>query len=218
MSDDLATRIRIAERLDDLGASIEYLPDPAVDRKGRRPFPVMEHFVEPDSGSRIELHAFRQEAGRSVVSYSRTLPPGTGRFGAHLHLDFEERWLVYSGRASFREGRRRGTLEPGETWTVPPGAPHVDPYNEADEPLELLSIITPPSRFAFIYGRTLGQGLVAGTLTGQQQLTTLQLMAVLHATRGETFAAGPPIVIQRHVVIPLLGRLARLRGVRPAVW
>jgi mannose-6-phosphate isomerase-like protein (cupin superfamily) len=215
---DLESWISTAERLDSLGAEVRYLPDPSYDRLGRRSFPITETFRDPNGEGRVTLHAFRREGDRSVLSHARTLPPGTGRFAAHRHLDYEEQWLVYSGTAGYKQGRERGTLVAGEKLILPPGTPHVDPYNDSDEPLELLGLISPPNSFTFHYGRTHGDALRAGRVNGQQQLTPLHLMLVLRETRAGTYAAGPPIPIQRLLVIPLLAALARLRGYRMSTW
>lgn len=215
---DAGVWISTAERLDSLGAEVRYPPDPAYDRLGRRPFPTTETFHDPDGEGRVTLHAFRREGDRSVLSHARTLPPGSGRFAAHRHLDYEEQWLVYSGTASYKLGRKRGELGPGEKLILPPGTAHVDPYNASDEPLELLGLISPPNSFTFLYGRTHGDALRTGRVNRQQQLSPLHLMLVLRESRAGTYAAGPPVTIQRLLVIPLLAAFARLRGYRVSTW
>lgn len=215
---ELMQPLRLAEHWEGPEADFLRIPDPAYDRQGRRPIPAVETYEDAELGARLVLHAFRREGDQSVLSYARTLPPGAGKHGAHLHRDFEERWLVYSGRARYRKGRRTGTLEAGDTVTFERGMAHVDPYNDAEEPLELLSLMSPPTTFAYVYGRTLVQAVRDGKANRRQQLTPLHLMLVLRSTRAETFAAGPPILLQRLVAIPLVAALARLRGYQVARW
>jgi quercetin dioxygenase-like cupin family protein len=177
---------------------------------------VFEIYTHDDSGARIDTHPWFYRDGQQLFGWTRIFPPHTGRFAAHRHEDVEQRTTVSFGAARYRIGREWRELEPGEELVIPPGTPHVDPYNDTDGALELTTLFSPGPMYLFHYARTLGQAIRDGNVTHQQEFKLLHLMVMLAQPGAETYAAGPPIALQRFVVIPLMAALGRLRGYRPA--
>jgi uncharacterized RmlC-like cupin family protein len=153
--------------------------------------------------------------GRAVAEF--VSPPGTGKAGGHLHRDFEQRFDVLEGEMRVRIGDEPArTLGPGEHADVAPGVGHQDPWNESDATATWRISIAPATPFVRIFIATYGELLAAGKLTDQETFTFLQLMAVLHAGKADSWGEGIPIALQRPLVVAA-AQVARLRGIRPVV-
>ena len=83
--------------------------------------PLIEN---PSSGERIRIRTSAAESGGKVLAWDLWLAPGGRVPSGHVHPRQEERFTVLRGRLRFRIGRRRLVVGPGQTVTVPPGAPH----------------------------------------------------------------------------------------------
>jgi mannose-6-phosphate isomerase-like protein (cupin superfamily) len=165
---------------------------------------------EGGRGTRVEV----TESNAQRLRLRRTYPAGTGRADPHVHLDFAQRWTVVEGHGRVAIGGDESEIGPGETIGVDRGTEHRDPFNPGGEPLVVDWLIEPQNEFieAFIdaYVWLLGRD----RLNDKDEFPMLQLMTILHATRAQSFAVGPPRIVQR-AFIPLAAALGRLRGYRP---
>jgi mannose-6-phosphate isomerase-like protein (cupin superfamily) len=143
----------------------------------------------------------------------RLMPPGTGKTDAHLHRDFAQVFEVVEGTASCSVDGAEGTLSAGESVDIPRGVPHVDPYNPGPGPLVVRNVVTPAGRFVDVYVSSWGRALEEGRLNSQDEFTFLGLAVMLAEARGDSWAAGPPMALQR-LAVPVAARLGRLRGHR----
>jgi mannose-6-phosphate isomerase-like protein (cupin superfamily) len=172
--------------------------------------PVAEIFLHPDGRSRLALHVWRNDETRQhFLSFDRRLAAGTGRSGAHVHLDCDSSFQLRSGRALYVVDGEQRLLEVGERVVIPAGTPHVDPYTEPGQEAELYLTMEPGRDFAFRFARTFGRALAAGAVNGRHELPWFHLMVVLRATRAETYAVGPPRLLQKHIAIPLAAWIGR---------
>jgi quercetin dioxygenase-like cupin family protein len=78
----------------------------------------------PVSGERIRIRTSAAESGGELLAWDLWLAPGGRVPSGHAHPGQEERFTVVRGHLRFRVGRRRRVVGPGQTITVPPGAPH----------------------------------------------------------------------------------------------
>jgi quercetin dioxygenase-like cupin family protein len=76
------------------------------------------------SGERIRIRTSAAESGGELLAWELWLAPGGRVPNGHVHPGQEERFTVVRGRLRFRIGRRSRVVGPGQTVTVPPGAPH----------------------------------------------------------------------------------------------
>jgi quercetin dioxygenase-like cupin family protein len=83
--------------------------------------PVIEN---PASGERIRIRVSAAESGGELLAWELRLAPGGRVPNGHVHPVQEERFTVVEGCLRLRVGRRSRLVGPGETVTVPPGAPH----------------------------------------------------------------------------------------------
>lgn len=177
--------------------------------------PVYEFYTRRD-GARLELHPWFYADGREYLGITRVLPPGTGRGPAHVHPGVEQRSLVLNGgTARYRLGGRLGLLAAGEELVIPPGRPHVDPFNPGGHPVTVRSVFTPGPVALLAYGRTLGQALRDGSVNAQQELPLPHLLLMLAQPRSPILAARLPPALQRpalRLLAPLLSHL----GYHPA--
>ncbi|WP_198347769.1 cupin domain-containing protein [Nocardia terrae] len=182
----------------------------------RRDLPIFEIYSGAN-GARLEIHPWFFVDGRQYLGITRILPPGTGKGPAHVHPGITQHSFLLSGRAArYRRGIRSGTLPLGDELIIPPGAPHVDPYNDSDEPIVLRTLYSPGPVWMLSFGKTLGHAIRDGNTNSQQELRLLHLLMMLGTPGSVTFAAGLPLAAQRRVLLPLAMRLARRRGYAPA--
>lgn len=78
----------------------------------------------PASGERIKIRVSAAESGGELLAWELWLAPGGRVPSGHVHPGQEERFTVVRGRLRFRIGWRSRVVGPGQTVTVPPGAPH----------------------------------------------------------------------------------------------
>jgi mannose-6-phosphate isomerase-like protein (cupin superfamily) len=179
--------------------------------------PVFEFYTERSSGARLELHPWFYADGRQFLGFTRVLPPHTGKAPAHVHPGVTQHAvLLDGGMARYRRGRRDGVLREGEELVIPPGVPHVDPYNDSDEPVTVRSVFSPGPVPLLGHSRTLGQAIRDGKVNAQQELPLPHLLLMLAQPGSVIFAAGLPVGLQRRVLLPLAAAIARRMGYRPA--
>lgn len=78
----------------------------------------------PASGERIKIRVSAAESGGELLAWELWLAPRGRVPSGHVHPGQEERFTVVQGHLRFRIGRHSQVVGPGETVTVPPGAPH----------------------------------------------------------------------------------------------
>ena len=166
--------------------------------------------VNDRTGTRFEV----AEASRQRLRFRRTYGPRTGEADAHYHLDFVQEWTVVDGRCRVQIDGEDRDLAPGESLAVELGTPHKDAYNPHHEPLVVDWRIEPCNEFIEAYGDAYAHLLVRGELNEQDEFPMLQLFTILAATKGQSFASGPPRALQK-VLIPVAALVGRLRGYRP---
>jgi mannose-6-phosphate isomerase-like protein (cupin superfamily) len=173
-------------------------------------------YVNPRSGARATLTEHWKDTGGARTVLERVVPPGTGKAAPHYHLDFFQTWEILGGTATMSvEGKQR-TLSAGERVELPQGTPHADPWNEGTEDMTMRLTIEPVPQFVEAYAEAWVAGFEKGTLNDQDELPLLHVLAIAHATDGESYAAGPPRWLQS-ALLPLAAAVARLRGYRVPV-
>jgi Cupin domain len=170
----------------------------------------MPRWTNPRTGAWLES----SRDGDDLV-IERVMKPHTGKADAHRHMDYLESYEVFDGTATIHVDGERRTLGPGERLELPPGVPHVNPYNETDADLRHRHRIGAPGRpFAEAFVSALGHHMENGTVNDQGEFSNLQLFVVLHGTRAQSFRTGIPIWLQK-AVLPLGAALGRMRGLKP---
>ena len=154
-----------------------------------------------------------------VVSPSeirRVIKPGKGKLKAHYQLDYVERFVIESGRATIRHKGATIDLGPGDEYEIQPCEAHVNPYNRGTEDLVFRQSAEPLVPFVEGFVKTYGAALEARRTNRQDEVRLPALFAV--ATRVETpsYAAGIPRPLQ-HLAFPLGAAYARMLGIPVAL-
>ena len=160
-----------------------------------------------------------EEIGRGfTLEYSA--PPGspTALIQPHLHSGWTEEFQVVSGEARYRLGREERSLKAGEGAILPPGVPHLHPWNAGAEPLTVRQTTT----FAEPDPEAIGDTIRAfamlfwlaneGKVDAHGRPDPLQgalILRTLHRHGG--YQASPPVPIQR-LLVAVLARIAERRG------
>lgn len=170
-------------------------------------------YVNARSGGTISiLEHWDDTAGERAV-LQRMMPAGTGYVGPHIHLDFDQVWEVREGQAHIEVDGGERVLNPGQRIEIPRGTDHRDPWNLGPADLVVQGELEPVTEFARVYLETYVKQAEAGALNEQDEMPLLQLTVIWKETDGESFAATPPVAIQR-VIGPARAAFGRLRGYR----
>lgn len=165
-----------------------------------------EELVHPISGDRlryleVEGDSFRVEQFRM---------PGKFSLENHYHKTQTEGFEVLAGKARYIANGVEGTLVAGESISFPPGTPHVNPWNDGDEVLQIIQSMSPALDFAVVH-KTLILGAGQGYVRPDGRTKLLAMCAVLSRAKGKTYSASLPEWLQR-LLIPTLAPLGRLMG------
>jgi mannose-6-phosphate isomerase-like protein (cupin superfamily) len=169
-----------------------------------------DRYEDPSTGAKFEV-LVAPEGDERRLELRRVMRPGTGKVVAHVHLDGVERFVVESGIATVKLGRRRLVLGPGEEVEVPVGTAHVNAYNEGNADLVMRHAVEPANDFVLGYFETLGRFMREGRADRQGELPLAAAFAVGDATNAQTFAVGVPHALQRAAVLPIGARIARAK-------
>jgi mannose-6-phosphate isomerase-like protein (cupin superfamily) len=169
-------------------------------------------FENPRTGAVIEMVQVPRD-GDGRLDVRRVMKPGTGKAAAHVHMDYVERFLIESGRATAKIEGRTVTAGPGEQIEVRVGQAHTNPFNAGPEDLVMHHVFEPASDFVLAYVETLGHLMLEGRADRQGELPLLAAFAIAHATDAQSFAAGVPHGLQKSVIAPAGAWVAKLRGI-----
>jgi hypothetical protein len=121
------------------------------------------------------------------------------------------RGTVVEGTVTAKLDGRTLRLAPGDTLDVPLGSTHVHPHTGEGETAVLEHEIGDPPGFVALYFANWLRWLGRGEVDRQDEATFLQIMAILRASPGGTWVAGPPVAVQK-ALAAVLGRFKRVAG------
>jgi quercetin dioxygenase-like cupin family protein len=148
--------------------------------------------------------------GRYMQSETRVRPGGAVSV-VHRHRECTERFEVLEGELTVQLDGQTRTLTPGEQLTIAPGAAH-HYANTSDEDVVFRFDVWPAARFEAMVVTLFALGM-EGRTDAKGAPSPLQ-MAVLLDEYGDVLeVVGPPRWLQR-IVIPVLARIGRARGLR----
>lgn len=165
----------------------------------------------PSGASFKVIETPHENVGERVV-FERGMSPRMGRVDPHYHLDCDQDYEFLEGELD--DGDRR---KPTRLWPRREGLgserdlPTTTPSTRLTKPIKFRTAITPSPALITAYGDTLAHSFATGSVNRREELPLLQILALTHATDGNSFRAGIPRTIQR-VMLPAANALARLRG------
>lgn len=163
----------------------------------------------PASGERITIRVSGDESGGELLAWELRLAPGGRVPNGHVHPVQEERFTVVEGCLRFRVGRRSRLVGPGQTVTVPPGAPHHFANPGRAEALVLVE--TRPAMQMHELLRVAAQLARDGRGRPRRLPRPVDLLLFMDEFRSEVQAAYLPARLVRPVV-RAVARLAALTG------
>ena len=180
---------------------------------------------ESDKASPAAVNWLRAERQlqETMPSIERRLAWGMGRFPTHVHLDFAERFIVTEGAAiaEFDGDQLRLTADPSRsTLYIPPGVPHVNPYNDDTDNLEFRQSFIHPTEGSRTYVETLA-AVVADGCDADGELPWPLILAIGDITRDRTYLTpvskrarrtdALSFTLQRRILLPIGNLVAGLR-------
>ncbi len=147
------------------------------------------------------------------IKIRRTMPENTGKVPDHFHENGVETFQVIEGSATGSVDQVECRLGPGDLLEIPVGSRHVHPFTSPGETAVVEAWIEPRPEFAQTYFASWLQWLKDGKTDKQDEITFLQVMALLKDGGGGTWVSGPPVPVQK-VLGQVLGRVANLTGTK----
>ena len=167
----------------------------------------------PFTGERIIFEQTEQDTGGALIAFEHfMLPHPMPTFPEHVQLNQEERYEIISGSARYRLAGVDGQAHTGETVIVPPGAIHINCWNEGPEALKMRHSFRPGGG-ADIFFETIFTLAMNGKTNARGEVNLLQLAVIGNEIKSQTFNAGIPISLQR-LALPVLAMIGRLLGYR----
>lgn len=149
-------------------------------------------------------------ASGDVMRAETTVRPGGGAGPLHRHRFQEERFELIEGEIVARLGSRRQRVRSGETFVVPPDAPHTFAV-EADEPARLIVEFRPGLRVAEFFAQLFWLA-DNGRVDARGRIDPLQAALLARAYPLEFFYLPRiPAPLQQAIARPLAA-LGRRRG------
>lgn len=102
-------------------------------------------------------------------------------------------------------------LRAGDVLEVPPGSSHVHPHTDTSATATIEHTIEPRVYFVEVYFNTWMARLPEGSVDRQDEVTFMQVMAIIKAANGGTWVAGPPVAVQK-AMAAVLGPIAERTG------
>ena len=149
-------------------------------------------------------------ASGDVLRSETVVQPGGGGGPLHRHRFQEERFEILEGEIIGRIGRSRLRVRAGETFVVPPDAPHTFTV-EADEPARFVTEFRPGLRLAEFFAQLFWLA-DHGQVDAEGRIHPLQAAVLARAFPSEFFYLPRiPAALQQTIARPLAA-LARRRG------
>lgn len=168
--------------------------------------------IKSPRGTRVEI----LESTPERISFQRSFPPLTGgtKRKAHRHTSTSETYKMLAGDASALVDGREHRLQPGDVLEIPLRSSHVNPYTKEGDTATLVHTVTPRTRGVEVYFTSWLHWLEQGEADARDEPTALQIAAIVkEGGRAGTWTSGTPVFLQR-LVLPVLGLIAELRGIR----
>lgn len=148
--------------------------------------------------------------GRYLRSETRIRPGGAVAV-AHRHPGLSERFEVVEGALTMQLDGETVVLGAGERLTIPPGSAH-HYANRSEQDAVFRCEVWPADRFERMVVTLFALGM-EGKTDAKGAPSPLQMAVILDEYADIFELVGPPRWLQR-LVIPLLARLGRARGLR----
>jgi len=178
--------------------------------------------TDPRTGTRSVVVRGADEMSGRGWELEVHCPEGAGpNIVAHLHMTWTETFEIVQGTAACRLGGEQRTLQSGESLVMPPGIPHVHPWNAGTGAMVYrqtndFSANTPEAVYDVLGAFATINGLAGEGGIGARGLprNPLQFAATLRTlTKHGGFDAAAPIPLQKFVGATV-GRLAEALGYR----
>ncbi|MGI9400924.1 MAG: cupin domain-containing protein [Rhizobiaceae bacterium] len=178
--------------------------------------------TNPKTGSIWKIIEGDQETGGKGFTIEVTCPPDSGQdVLEHLHLDWVEEFEIISGKAKYRLDGVEKTAKKGDRITMPPGQPHIHPWNDGKGKMTYHQIVkfetSNPEAFQDVIGAFFTMFGLAGEGKAKEDgmpKNLLQFAATIKAlTHHRGYDASAPIFLQ-NLTGATLGTFAGWLGYR----
>jgi mannose-6-phosphate isomerase-like protein (cupin superfamily) len=166
----------------------------------------------PVTGERIVFHQTSRETNGEAVVFETFVQPNGFVAAAHVHPNQEERFEIVSGTLGLKVGGGEIVSGPGETLTVPAGAPHRF-WNAGDEEVRFRCEVRPALNFEQLL-ETMFALAAAGKTNKKGMPNPLRLAVIARAHFDVVRLPFPPAFLQR-LGLAFGAPLGRLVGYGP---
>lgn len=163
----------------------------------------------PKTGERIVFLQVSQDTNGDLLQMEYIAKPHLLGPPGHIHIAAEERFEILAGTGVFRVAGKEIVLGAGQLAVIPPGTPHAF-ANPGDEELRMRLELRPALHMETFFETNFGLGRDGKTnVRGRSNL----LQDAIVGREFGVFLAGPPIFLQRPLIV-VLAAIAKLLGYR----
>ena len=166
----------------------------------------------PVTGERIVFLKTSAETDGELVEIETYLQPGAFVAAAHIHPYQEERFQVLKGTVTFRAGREKVELGPGQGITVPAGTAHKF-WNAGDDEASFTCEVRPALQFEQLIS-TMYSLAEDGKTNKKGMPNPLRLAVIARSHFDDVRLPFPPVALQR-LGLAMGSPLGRLVGYGP---
>lgn len=187
-----------------------------------------ERFEDPFTGNQLVFAKTARDTNGTRLEIEFFIQPDTGKgLSAHFHPYFDERFEILAGSAHYMLGNDERSTQAGDVFVLPKGVPHVHPWNVGNDVLHWRKItqLDKPNMDWLLETEEFFETLYA--LAQQRKLgpdglpsNLLQKVVVAQALEPHTYAATPPVLIQRplYSFLAAIGRAIGYKTYYPAQY
>lgn len=138
--------------------------------------------------------------------------PGNFSLGEHYHTLQTESFEVLSGQARYIAGGQEGVIKAGEKVSFPPRTPHINPWNDGEDELQIIQSLSPALDFD-VFHLNIIRSAAKGYIRRDGSTKLLAQAVALHETKSKVYTTKLPEAVQR-VLFAVLAPIGRLLGYR----
>lgn len=161
----------------------------------------------PRWGRRLEFKVTASETKGKVMEAVIHLKPGAGKMDEHIHANTHERYTVLSGTMRAKVDGKFRRLKQGDVVDIPPGTPHINPWNNSREDASVQLWLSPENGYEEFL-TLMYHVAVTEKLSRRKDISPLQYATIGDRVPAVDYLTSMPIVVQQ-VGAPVMAAVGR---------
>jgi uncharacterized RmlC-like cupin family protein len=162
----------------------------------------------PRWGRKLQFKTTASQTKGKVMEAEIHLKPGAGQAAEHIHENTHERYTVLSGTMRAKLDGKFVRLKAGDVLDIPPGTPHINPYNNSRADASVQLWLSPENGYEEFLELMYHVASV-DKLSRKKDLNPVQYATIGERVPAVDYLTSMPIIAQQ-VGSPLVAAFGRL--------